>query len=176
MVGLQRSTEHSFHKFGESELELIAGIGVSGDAHAGARVRHRSRVAADPTQPNLRQVHLIHAELFELLADRGFTVSAGDMGENITTSGIDLLGLPVGATLAIGEDTILSVTGLRNPCRQLNDFQDGLTGAVLDRAEDGSLIRLAGVMAVVVRSGVIALGDNISVALPPVPHHPLERV
>ena len=176
VAGLYRSSEHGFSKGSVSSIELIAGIGVAGDAHAGARVRHRSRVKADPTQPNLRQVHLIHAELFDYVATKGFQVSGGDLGENVTTSGIDLLGLPVGATMRIGAEALLTLTGLRNPCQQINNFQDGLTQAVLKRDEDGELVRLAGVMAVVIRSGTVSVGDEIEVGLPPKPHHRLERV
>lgn len=176
VVGLYRSGEHSFSKFSVEEVELVAGLGVAGDAHSGAQVRHRSRVRADPTQPNLRQVHLIHRELFCHVADQGFTVTGGQVGENITTEGLDLLGLPVGATLRIGPDALITVTGLRNPCQQLNNFQDGLTGAMLDRDDDGNTLRLAGVMAVVIRGGTVKVGDEISVSLPPLPHHKLERV
>ncbi len=176
VAGLYRSSEHSFSKSSVSSVELVAGVGVTGDAHAGAQVRHRSRVRADPTQPNLRQVHLIHTELFDHVATKGFQVSGGDLGENVTTSGIDLLGLPVGATLRIGQDVLLTLTGLRNPCQQINNFQDGLTQAVLERDPDGELVRLAGVMAVVIRSGTISVGDEIETALPPEPHHRLERV
>lgn len=157
-------------------MDLIAGLGVAEDAHFGAQVKHRSRVAADPTQPNLRQVHLIHRELFDLVADRGFTVGPGQLGENLTTAGIDLLELPVGTTLRIGADALVTLTGLRNPCRQIDAFQDGLLGAVLNRDTDGTVERLAGVMAVVVRSGTVAPGDEITASLPPEPHHRLERV
>ncbi len=138
-------------------------------------MKHRSRVAADPTQPNLRQVHLIHEELFAELASKGYTIRPGDLGENITTSGIDLLALPTGTILSFGAAAI-EVTGLRNPCRQLDDFRPGLMKAVLDRAADGSLIRKAGIMGVVRSSGVVAPGDRIVIALPPKPHRPLERV
>lgn len=176
VAGLYRSSDHGFSKGAVPSVELVAGLGVTGDAHAGAQVRHRSRVKADPTQPNLRQVHLIHAELFDHVATKGFQVTGGDLGENVTTSGIDLLGLPVGATLRIGTDALLTLTGLRNPCKQINNFQDGLTQAVLERDADGELVRLAGVMAVVIRSGTVSIGDEIEIALPPEPHHRLERV
>lgn len=176
VVGVYRSGEHSFSKFSVDQVELIAGLGVAGDAHSGAQVRHRSRVRADPTQPNLRQVHLIHRELFDHVAGQGFTVTGGQVGENITTEGLDLLGLPVGSTLRLGQDALITITGLRNPCQQLDNFQDGLTGAMLDRDEDGNIVRLAGVMAVVIRSGIVNVGDEILVSLPPLPHHKLERV
>ena len=176
VAAVHRSTEHTFSKTPTDEIELVAGLGVTGDAHNGARVRHRSRVAADPTQPNLRQVHLIHRELFDVVAEQGFRVGPGDLGENVTTAGIDLLDLPVGTTLAIGPEAIVTLTGLRNPCRQIDGFQPGLLDAVLDRNDDGSLRRLAGVMGVVIRSGPIRAGDPVVAAPPPLPHHRLERV
>lgn len=166
-------SEHTFSKLPISEIELIAGLGVDGDAHKGAQVQHRSRVAADPTKPNLRQVHLMHEELFDHVAVRGFQVAPGDLGENITTRGIDLLGLPVGAMVKVGSHALLAVTGLRNPCGQIDDFQDGLLQAVRYRDADGTLVKLAGVMAVVVAGGTVRAGDPIEVSLPP---GPLQRL
>lgn len=171
-----RDASHRFSKPGVLQIRLIAGEGVAGDAHRGVTVQHRSRVAADPTQPNLRQVHLIQAELFDELTARGFQVASGDLGENITTRGIDLLGLPTGTRLAIGATAIIEITGLRNPCGQIEKFQTGLLAAVLDRAPDGALIRKAGVMGIVVTGGDITPGDTITVTLPAEPHRPLERV
>lgn len=176
VLAVHRSGGHTFSKTSVTEVELAAGLGVVGDAHNGATVRHRSRVRVDPTQPNLRQVHLIHAELFDLVAHKGIVVEPGQMGENLTSTGVDLLRLPVGSMLKVGATALLAVTGLRNPCGQLNGLADGLLDAVTDRADDGSLIRLAGVMAVVVLGGVVRPGDEIRVALPPEPHHPLEKV
>lgn len=161
---LHRSSGHDFSKSQEAALELVAGMGVHGDAHFGATVRHRSRVAVDPTQPNLRQVHLIHGELFDELARDGFSVQPGDLGENITTRHIDLLSLPVGTTLRIG-DVVLGLTGLRNPCRQIEHVQPGLLKRVIDNSGQGH--HRAGVMAVVLHGGQIALGDAIERALPP---------
>lgn len=176
VTSVQISGDHSFSKEPVEAIELVAGLGVAGDAHMGARVKHRSRVAADPTQPNLRQVHLIHQELFDTVAAEGFQVSPGNLGENITTGGIDLLGLPVGAVLKVGSESLLAVTGLRNPCGQIDNFQDGLLAACRPRAEDGTVMKLAGVMAVVVAGGPVKPGDPIEVSLPPGPHRPLERV
>lgn len=173
---VSRSATHSFSKDVLDRVELRAGHGVVGDAHAGVTVKHRSRVARDPSQPNLRQVHLIHAELHDELRGAGFTVSAGHMGENVTTRGVDLLGLPTGTLLHLGEAAVIEVTGLRNPCTQLDDFQPGLLAAVLGRDESGKVIRKAGVMAVVVTGGDVRPGDAIGVELPPEPHHPLDRV
>ena len=155
---------------------MIAGLGVEGDAHQGVMVKHRSRVAADPTQPNLRQVHLIHAELFDELRRKGFEVQPADLGENVTTEGVDLLGLPRGSLLRVGASVVLEVTGLRNPCAQIERFQPGLLAAVLDRGPEGKLIRKAGIMTVAREGGVIQPGDSIGVELPPMPHLPLERV
>ncbi|MEM9134646.1 MAG: MOSC domain-containing protein [Actinomycetota bacterium] len=173
---VHRSGDHTFSKQTVTEIELVAGLGVSGDAHRGARVKHRSRVKADPTQPNLRQVHLIHRELFDQVAAKGFTVAPGELGENVTTEGVDLLALPVGAVLRLGPEALVAVTGLRNPCRQIDGLQQGLLGAVRPRHEDGTVDRLAGIMGVVVAGGTVRPGDAIEVALPPGPHRPLERV
>ena len=170
------SAGHSFSKPVREAIQLLAGLGVEGDAHCGATVKHRSRVAADPTQPNLRQVHLIHAELFEELRTRGFTVGPGGLGENVTTRGIDLLGLQAGTLLRLGGAAVIEVTGLRNPCAQIDQFQDGLLKAVLDRDAAGRLVRKAGVMAIVRQGGWVRTGDAIAVTLPPPPYRALERV
>ena len=167
---------HGVGKTTRRSVRLLEGLGVEGDAHLGVTVKHRSRVAKDPTQPNLRQVHLIAAELHDELRGRGFAVGAGQMGENVTTAGIDLLALPVGARLRLGAEAEVELTGLRNPCVQLDGIQPGLMKAVLDRDEDGRLIRRAGVMAVVRRSGVVMAGDPVLLALPPLPHRRLEKV
>lgn len=176
VVSVHAGAEHSFGKEARPDIRLVAGFGVEGDVHGGATVRHRSRVAKDPYQPNLRQVHLIAEELFGELGEQGFTVGPGDLGENVTTSGIDLLDLPTGALLRIGDDALVAVTGTRNPCRQIEKFQTGLLAAVVDRAPDGSVIRKAGVMGVVVQGGPVRPGDPIAVAYPPPPWEPLDRV
>ena len=147
-----------------------------GDAHKGEKVKHRSRVARDASQPNLRQVHLIHAELHDELRGAGFVVAAGQMGENVTTRGLDLLGLPTGARLRLGDEAVVEVTGLRNPCAQLDTIQPGLMKATLDRGENGELIRKAGVMAIVVADGEVRPGDPIRIEVPGEPHRPLEPV
>ncbi|SBS30231.1 MOSC domain protein [Marinomonas spartinae] len=176
VVSLSKDKVHQFSKKVVDSLSILEGLGVEGDAHCGKTVKHRSRVAVDPTQSNLRQVHLIHSELLDELQGKGFDVTAGTMGENILTEGIDLLSLPQNTLLKIGKDVELRVTGLRNPCAQLDNYQEGLTKAVLDRNEKGELIRKAGIMTVVVRGGVVTLQDAIEVILPPKPHLPLERV
>ncbi|MFC7640572.1 MOSC domain-containing protein [Streptosporangium lutulentum] len=149
---------------------------MEGDAHLGVTVKHRSRVAQDPTQPNLRQVHLIHAELHDELRAAGFSVAAGELGENVTTRDVDLLGLPVGALLRLGEEAVVEVTGLRNPCVQIEAFQPGLLKRVVGRDETGELVRKAGVMGVVVAGGEVRPGDPIEVELPRPPHRRLDRV
>jgi hypothetical protein len=176
VVAVHSSATHTFSKNSLPSIHLIEGLGVSGDAHMGKTVQHRSRVAQDPSQPNLRQVHLIYAELFAEVKEKGFAVSPGQLGENITTFGLDLLALPCGTHLHIGKDAIVEVTGLRNPCSQIDAFQSGLLAAVLERESDGSLIRKSGVMAIVVRSGEIRVGDTIIPKLPPKPYRKLERV
>ncbi len=167
---------HAFSKCNVASIQLLTGEGVVGDAHCGVTVKHRSRVAQDPTQPNLRQVHLIPFELLSELGGKGHDVRPGQLGENITTMGIDVLALPVGAQLRIGVSAVVTITGLRNPCSQIEAFQLGLLSKVLDRAPDGSLHRKAGVMGVVTMGGPVTVGDAIEVVLPPLPHRPLERV
>jgi MOSC domain-containing protein YiiM len=170
------SPDHTMAKDRRELIRLVAGLGVEGDAHAGATVQHRSRVRRDPTQPNLRQVHLVHAELHDQLRRDGFTVAAGAMGENVTTRGLPLLDLPPGTRLRLGPDAVVELTGLRNPCRQLDGVAPGLMDAVLDRDADGNLVRKAGVMAIVVRGGDVRPGDPVVAELPPEPHRPLEPV
>ncbi|HLZ26507.1 MAG TPA: MOSC domain-containing protein [Chloroflexota bacterium] len=176
VVAVSCSGTHTLAKPNLDCIRLLGGLGVDGDAHAGATVKHRSRVARDPSQPNLRQVHLLHAELHMELRALGFELSPGQMGENITTRGVDLLGLPTGTRLFLGQHAAVEVTGLRNPCAQLDTIQTGLMAATLDHAADGRLIRKAGVMAVVLAGGEVRPGDPIRVQLPAEPHRPLEPV
>lgn len=173
VVAVHRSATYSFSKYGEKQVTLIEGLGVEGDVHAGATVQHRSRVRRDPSQPNLRQVHLIHAELFEQVVDA--IVEPGQLGENITTRGIDLLGLPVGSRLTIG-DAVITITGLRNPCVQIDGFAPGLLKQLVHTNDAGETVRLAGVMGIVSRGGVVEPGQAIDVHLPREPHLPLTAV
>jgi MOSC domain-containing protein YiiM len=176
VTAVSLSPSHHFSKPNVLSIRLLKGLGVEGDAHAGETVKHRSRVRRDPTQPNLRQVHLVHSELFDELRAKGFTVTPGDIGENVTTSGIDLLALPTGTRLRLGDTATVEITGLRNPCVQLDNFQKGLMAATLDKDADGNLIRKAGVMGVVLAGGDVRPGDPIDVELPPPPHKPLQPV
>jgi MOSC domain-containing protein YiiM len=167
---------HHFSKTNSLSIRLLRGLGVDGDAHMGETVKHRSRVAKDPTQPNLRQVHLLHEELFDELRAKDFIVRPGEMGENVTTRGVDLLGLPTGTRLHLGEAAVIEITGLRNPCVQIDRFQKGLMAATLDRDADGHLIRKAGIMSVVLTEGDVRPGDAIKIELPAEPHRPLQPV
>lgn len=176
VAALSKSAEHGFSKQPAESLEIIAGEGVAGDAHCGTKVKHRSRVAVDPTQPNLRQVHLVAEELLDELAQDGFALKAGDLGENVLTRGLDLMLLPRGTLLRLGPDAELELTGLRNPCGQIEAFRPGLLAKVAKRDGQGAIVRRAGVMAVVITSGRITKGDPIAVTLPPLPHEPLDRV
>jgi MOSC domain-containing protein YiiM len=176
VIAVSRGQVHEFTKPVHDRISLLAGLGVDGDAHLGRTVQHRSRVAKDPTQPNLRQVHLLHEELLDELNAAGFQLTPGALGENITTRGVDLLGLPRGSQLHIGKNAIVSITGLRDPCKQLNDYRPGLMSAVLARDDEGSLIRKAGIMGVVLASGEVRPGDAIRVEFPLEPHHRLERI
>ena len=167
---------HRGHHFSKTPclcIRLLTGLGVAGDAHMGETVKHRSRVRKDPTQPNLRQVHLVHAELFDELRAKSFGVQPADLGENVTTSGIDLLALPTGARLHLGATAVVQVTGLRNPCSQLDGFQKGLMAATLDKDAGGNLIRKAGIMSIVLADGDVRPGDAVRVELPATPHRPL---
>lgn len=176
VVSVSHSSEHGFSKEPLQSCQLVEGLGVQGDAHSGITVQHLSRVRADPTQPNLRQVHLIHAELFDELEQQGFAVAPGDLGENITTRGIDLLDLPEGTLLRIGADAVVQVTGLRNPCLQIDHFQTGLLKAILPRDSEGKVVRKAGIMGIVLAGGHVRVNDRIQVQLPVGPHRHLEPV
>ncbi|WP_397402315.1 MOSC domain-containing protein [Phenylobacterium sp.] len=176
VVAVSRKATHGPDKPNCAVIRMVAGCGVEGDAHFGATVKHRSRVARDPTQPNLRQVHLIHAELHDELLERGFQVRPGLMGENITTRGVDLLGLCRGAMLRIGPEVVVQITGLRNPCYQLDELQPGLMAACLGRDSEGNPVRKAGVMGVIITGGQVAAGDAILVELPAGPQEVLKPV
>jgi MOSC domain-containing protein YiiM len=176
VIAVSRGSAHKFTKPIHDRIFLLAGLGVDGDAHLGRTVQHRSRVAKDPTQPNLRQVHLLHEELLDELNSAGFQLAPGAIGENITTRGVDLLALPRGSRLHIGKTAIVGVTGLRDPCRQLNDYRPGLMSAVLARDDAGNLIRKAGIMGIVLTGGEVRSGDAIRVEFPPEPNQRLERV
>jgi MOSC domain-containing protein YiiM len=176
VTAVSRSATHSMQKSNCASIQLLAGLGVWDDAHQGVTVKHRSRVARDPSQPNLRQVHLIHAELHDELAAQGFVLKPGEMGENVTTRGVDLLALPTGARLRLGDAALIEVTGLRNPCLQLDGIQKGLMAATLARDARGGLVRKAGIMGTVLTGGEVRPGDAIRVELPPEPHRPLEPV
>lgn len=176
VVAVARDDEHRFSKPTRESITLLAGIGVEGDAHAGTTVKHRSRVRRDPSAPNLRQVHLIHSELFDDMARRGHEVSPGALGENITTTGVDLLGLSRGTRLEIGDEAVIEITGLRNPCTQINGLSDGLMKELVYVDAAGETVRLAGVMSIVVAGGVVRPGDGIRVIPPAGPHEPLRAV
>ncbi|SKA26164.1 MOSC domain-containing protein [Consotaella salsifontis] len=176
VIAVARDAEHRFSKAPAPSIRLIAGLGVEGDAHCGETVQHRSRVAINPSQPNLRQVHLIQAELFAELARAGFRIRPGDLGENVATEGIDLLALPRGTVLAIGGHARIEITGLRNPCLQIDRFRQGLLKSVLERDASGAIVRKAGVMGIILDGGEVRPGDAISAFLPAAPHEPLRPV
>jgi MOSC domain-containing protein YiiM len=176
VVSVSLDDGHRFSKPRVEEIRLIEGWGVEGDAHAGTTVQHRSRVARDPSQPNLRQVHLIHSELFDDVARHGYTVLPGELGENITTAGLDLLSLPTGTVLHLGESARVEVTGLRNPCDQINGLAARLLKQMVMRMPDGTLVRKAGVMSVVLAGGTVRPGDPVRVELPTGDHVALQPV
>jgi MOSC domain-containing protein YiiM len=176
VLALSRSPRHRFSKQPEGEVRLVAGIGVEGDAHAGTTVQHLSRRRSDPAAPNLRQVHLMHAELFDELAAQGFVVRPGELGENVTTLGVELLALPRGTRLHLGRHAVVELTGLRNPCVQIDGIADGLMRALVGRGPDGAVVRRAGVMSVVLASGIVRVDDRIGVELPVGEAHALAPV
>ena len=175
VIAVAQDRKHRFSKAVVPKIKLVEGLGVEGDAHCGETVKHRSRVGIDPKQPNLRQVHLFQAELFEEFAKKGFSVVPADLGENITTRGIDLLTLPRGTVLRIGNTAEVEITGFRNPCAQIDTFMPGLLSAVLIR-KSKQLIRRTGIMGVVRTSGVVSRGNTIKIFLPAEPYEALERV
>jgi len=176
VIAVSSRAGHHFSKTPNLSIRLLKGLGVAGDAHMGETVKHRSRVRKDPTQPNLRQVHLMHAELFDELRAKGFVVRSGELGENVTTSGIDLLALPAGTRLHLGASAVVEITGLRNPCIQIDNFQQGLMAATLDKDANGNLVRKAGVMSIVIAEGDVRPGDAIRVEMPAEPYRPLQPV
>ena len=176
VAAVASSDTHTMSKPVRESIVVVAGLGIEGDAHQGVRVKHRSRVRRDPTAPNLRQVHLIHEELLDELAGKGFSLSPGRLGENVTTRGVDLLSLPAGTRLHLGATAVVEVTGLRNPCSQLDGIREGLMAATLDRDEHGGLVRKAGVMAIALTGGEVRAGDTIRVEPPSEPHRGLEPV
>ncbi len=176
VISVSCSGSHTFSKPTHRSIRLLKGLGVEGDAHCGETVKHRSRVAVDPTQPNLRQVHLIHSELLDGLKSKGFELHPGDLGENILSKGVALLNLPKNTLLQIGPEAMVQVTGLRNPCHQIETFQAGLLAEVVETTHRGDTIKKAGIMGIVLKSGVVKAGDEIKIKLPPKPHERLERV
>lgn len=176
VIAVSCSGQHTFSKQNQPFINLIAGIGVEGDAHAGKTVKHRYLANIDAKRPNLRQVHLIQAELFNEVRVKGFSVEPGQLGENITTRGIDLLALPTGSKLKIGSAAVVELTSLRNPCSQIDNFQKGLLKAVLDKDADNKVVRKAGVMGIVLVGGEVRPDDPVMLELPPEPHRELEYV
>ena len=177
VTAVSRSPRHTMSKPNAESIRLLEGLGVEGDAHSGETVKHRSHVRRDPAKRNLRQVHLIHSELHDELAAQGFPgLQPGQMGENVTTAGLDLLGLPAGTKLHLGDEAVVEVTGLRNPCAQLDGIQQGLMKATLDRDEEGNVVMKSGIMGIVLTGGVVSPGDPIGVELPPEPHRRMEKV
>ncbi|MEH6452863.1 MAG: MOSC domain-containing protein [Psychromonas sp.] len=176
VVVVSSSKTHSFSKLNQASINLIEGIGVQGDAHAGKSIKHIYLAKKDPSRPNIRQIHLIQSELFEELAEQGFDVEAGQLGENVTTQGLDLLSLPTGTQLKIGENAVIELTALRNPCVQIHNFKKGLLKAVMGKDDDGKVVRKVGVMGIVAAGGEVKPNDVIEVIFPEQPHSPLQYV
>lgn len=176
VVAVSRVARHEFSKARQDAIRLVEGFGIEGDVHAGATVKHVAVARKRPAEPNLRQVHLMHAELHDELNAKGFHVTPGDIGENVTTRGVDLLGLPLGTRLRLGGEAVVELTGVRTPCSQLDRFQKGLLKAVVDRDADGNVVLKPGVMAVVVAGGEVRAGDAIGIELPDGEQRPLPAI
>jgi len=176
ILGVFASRSHKFSKPGRDAVTLIEGLGIEGDSHFGATVQHIYDARRDPARPNARQVHLIQAELLDEVNAKGFRVQPGDLGENVSTRGIDLLCLPARTRLTLGPDAVIELTGLRNPCFQIDKFQKGLLAVVNNKAPGGGTIRRAGVMSVVLQGGVVRPDDSITVELPAGPHEKLAPI
>ncbi len=176
VVAVSSRRGHHFSKTPALSIRLVAGLGVEGDGHFGAKVKHRSRAMKNPNLPNLRQVHLLQAEFLDTLADSFGPVGPGDLGENVLVRDLDLLALPAGARLRLGASAVVELTGLRNPCVQIDRFRPGMMAACLDRDADGRLVRKSGVMGIVIQSGDVAGGDGVSIELPTGPFRPMEPV
>ena len=173
VLAVSRSAKHGVGKIPQDAIRLLAGLGVEGDAHAGTTVQHLYRMKLDPTAPNLAQVHFLHAELFDEMASKGFALEAGTLGENVLTQGIDLINLPTGTIFRIGAEAVVEISGIRDPCKQIDRIAKGLTKTLFDRDIDGGVVRKAGIMGVVVTGGTVTPGDTIAVTLPPEPHRRL---
>lgn len=176
VISVSRSSGHSFRKACEESINLIEGFGVEGDVHAGKKIKHTFLAKEDPDRKNIRQIHLIAAELFTELKGKGFNVDPGQLGENITTEGIDLLSLPTGTLLHIGNGAVIELTALRQPCIQIDEFQQGLLKEVVYKDSGGNIIRKVGVMGVILVSGAVSPNDEIIVETPDKPHHKLDYV
>ncbi len=176
VVSVSRDSTHRVSKVPQQAITLLEGIGVEGDAHAGATDQHRYTKRRDPHRPNLRQVHLIQSELFDELATHGYAVGPGQLGENVTTSGVDLLALPAGTRLHLGDEAVVEVTGLRGPCKLINQVADGLLKAVVATGRGKEVPQRTGVMSVVVVGGIVRPGDAVRVELPVGEHRVLQTV
>lgn len=177
ILSVSARSGHHFSKTPQRSIRLLAGLGVEGDGHMGERIKHRSRARYNPALPNLRQVHLIDSGYIALMAAKGYAVAPGDIGENLLVAGIDLISMPQDTLLHLGGDgAVVRITGLRNPCIQMDRFMPGLMAASLDRDADGGLIRLTGVMGVVEGGGAVVPGDVVRVEMPEGEHLPLVPV
>jgi MOSC domain len=165
VVAVAADRGHRFSKPTRDRIVLLEGHGVEGDAHAGPFVRHRYLARRRPRVPNLRQVHLIPSELFRSLSEAGFEVAAGDLGENITTTGLDLERMPLGTLIEFGLMAMIELTGLRTPCVLIDRFQAGLKRQVLSSDETGPPFK-CGVLGVVRSGGPVAAGDAARARLP----------
>ena len=173
VVAVSKDEYHRFSKVPCTQITLIKGVGVRGDTHSGVTVQHLFAVEQDPRQPNLRQVHLLQQEFLDQARDQGYELTPGDLGENILTDDLDLVGLWQDTLLHIGSQAVVRVSGLRNPCAQIDSFRPGLLQVAVRRDLKGDVVRKAGIMGVVTTGGVVHPGDEIEVEWPAQPHRRL---
>ena len=170
------SPKHGFSKQPQRSIRLLAGRGVEGDAHCGETVQHLYLKRRNPLAPNRMQVHLLQSELFDELAFVGYALTAGQLGENITTRGIGLLNLPQGTRLHLGGEAVVELTGLRTPCKLIEDFKPGLLKQVISRDAANKVLAKAGVMAIVLHGGDVHERSPIRVEYPAARHVPLQMI
>jgi MOSC domain-containing protein YiiM len=174
VVAVASKEKHEFSKRTRHAITLVEDHGVEGDVHAGRVIQHRYLAKKMPVMPNNRQVHLIASELFTELGLSGFNVSPGELGENITTAGLDLTNLPLGTRLRLGSSAVVEITGLRTPCSLIDRFQKGLKRAMIMKHEQPRF--RCGVLGVAKATGKIAPGDPIIVELPSFSLQPLPEL
>jgi len=165
VLSVSMSSSHGFSKRPTDYIYLLSGCGVQGDVHCSGAA----------SSNNKRQVHLIASELLTELArkdskGRAYIISPGALGENITTKGIDLVGLNEGTRLHFGDGddhAIVRITGLRNPKKRLDEWPKGLLDRCAMKNKKGEITgRKIGVMGIVEEDGFVQPGHMVYVEKP----------